>query len=567
VYAGDYAGNVYSVNEANGRLNWEVNVGSPVSDSILVTDHTLIFGDNAGNVWGLNADTGATRWEVHPNTTSPYGAVFGSATMIGHNVAIGFASNEENVPGLTTYQENGSVALLNPANGQVIWQTYAIPQAAYNAGWRGVGIWSTPTYDQATHTIYVGTGNYYQAGTGTDPGVEDAVMAFDSRTGAVLWTDELVKGDIWNGNIVPGPNNPDADLGDSPKIFTLPSGETAVGIGSKDGFYFVMDAATGAPINGPNGLQLEVGGVLGGLFATGAVDQQDGIVFQNGVDWPTLGITPAPPVGGDLYAVSLDGKTVLWDFKTAAPNGSGVAIANGVVYFESLDGTLYALNAKAPDAAHALLGSFQIGGNYSGPAVADGHVFVGTGSIIPLAPYTQYQNSIVCLGLPPEAVNDLPGDLAAFGGAVTSANLVLAAGVTNNGTLNKSVNGVITALDGVVDDLAAIINVDDPSLTSLKTDMRAYFFAVAGNDTTGAQAALGNVETDLGAIMTALVTPMVNQARLGTDTATVFASLDMVLVDQQHHNLVATAKDSAAEFAALDAVFNDLLAGRYGVTL
>jgi hypothetical protein len=50
-----------------------------------------------------------------------------------------------------------------------------------------------------------------------------------------------------------------------------------------------------------------------------------------------------------------------------APNGSGVAIANGVVYFQSLDGTFYALNAKAPDAAHALLASFATGGNYSGP--------------------------------------------------------------------------------------------------------------------------------------------------------------------------------------------------------
>ena len=139
----------------------------------------------------------------------------------------------------------------------------------------------------------MGTGNYYQAGTGTDPGVEDAVIALNSRTGAVRWTNQLVYGDIWNGNIVPGPDNPDADLGDSPKIFTLPNGRKAVGVGSKDGFYFVMDAATGAPINGPNGLKLEAGGRLGGLFATGAVDQREGIVFENGVDWPTLGITSA----------------------------------------------------------------------------------------------------------------------------------------------------------------------------------------------------------------------------------------------------------------------------------
>ena len=137
VYAGDFDGNVYSVDERTGRLNWEVNVGSPVSASILVTDDKLIFGDNAGNVWALNARTGATEWEITPNTTSSYGSVLGSATQIGHDVAITIASNEENIPGLTTYKENGSVVLLDPDNGKVIWQTYAIPAAAYTAGWRG----------------------------------------------------------------------------------------------------------------------------------------------------------------------------------------------------------------------------------------------------------------------------------------------------------------------------------------------------------------------------------------------------------------------------------------------
>ena len=53
-----------------------------------------------------------------------------------------------------------------------------------------------------------------------------------------------------------------------------------------------LDAATGAPINGPGGLQLEAGGVLGGLFATGAVDQKDGVVFANGLNWPNLATDP-----------------------------------------------------------------------------------------------------------------------------------------------------------------------------------------------------------------------------------------------------------------------------------
>ena len=69
------------------------------------------------------------------------------------------------------------------------------------------------------------------------------------------------------------------------------------------------------------------------------------------------------------------------------------------------------------------------------------------------------------------------------------------------------------------------------------------------------------MKSDLSTITTALVTPLVNQSILSTDLATVFASLDQLFVDQQSQNLVATAEDSAAEFAAMDAAFNDLVAG------
>ena len=92
-----------------------------------------------------------------------------------------------------------------------------------------------------------------------------------------------------------------------------------------------------------------------------------------------------------------------------------MAIANGVVYFVSLDGTLYALNANATSAANALLASYQIGGNFSGPAVVDGHVFAGTGGTDPLPPDTQFQNSIVCLGPPPTAATFVKQDTTTAG--------------------------------------------------------------------------------------------------------------------------------------------------------
>jgi outer membrane protein assembly factor BamB len=570
VYGGDFAGNFYALNADNGNVlwHWQEQFHIPITDSPLVTNGVVVFGDLGGNIHGLDAAKGTPLWTVHPSPNIQDTGIWGSATQVGKYIAIGVASNEENgVPANYQYTANGAVVLIDPSNGQVLWQTNTIPDAAYAAGWRGASVWNIPTYDPESNLLYVTTGNYFTAGpAGTDPGREDAVIALNAGTGQIVWVNQLVHGDIWNGNIVPSAANPDADIADTAKVFKLADGTKVVSAGSKDGFYFVMNAATGQPINGPDGLQLEAGGVLGGLYQAGAVDQKDGIVFLNGLDWPALD-TGGPPAGGDLYAVSLDGKTLLWDFKTPSPNGSGVAIANGVVYFESLDGTLYALNAKATDAAHALLATFQTGGNYSGPAVAAGHIVLGTGAVIPMAPFSHYHNSITALGLPPEAARDVPGDLAALGGAVSSANLLVAAGAPNNGQVHHAIETVTHAVDTVVGDLAAIIDVDVPSLDTLHKDLRTFFLAVAGGDTPGAQAALANIKTDLGTVFAALVTPAVNPTALNADQAVLFAAFDKVLGDELAHNSAATLQDTAAEFAALDAVVNDVLARRYGITV
>jgi polyvinyl alcohol dehydrogenase (cytochrome) len=545
---------VAAVNEVNGIERWKTPNAGFVSDSVLVVKNSVIFGDWNGDVTALDAKTGVQKWKVHPNTLGgPLVAIYGSAVPVGPNVAIGIASNEEQ-SGVTTFSARGSVALLDPTDGHVIWQTYTIPQAAYDAGWRGASVWSTPTYDRATNTLYITTGNYFQAGTGSDPGVEDAVMALDARTGAIKWTDQLVKGDIWNGNIVPGPDNPDADIGDSPKIVRLPGGHKAIGVGSKDGFYFVMDAATGAPVNGPDGLSLEVGGVLGGLFATGAVDQKDGIEFSNGVNWPTL-LQPGDtgPVGGDLYAVSLDGKSMLWDFKTPAPNASGVAIANGVVYFQSIDGNLYALDAKAPDANHALLTTIHVGGSFSGPAVADGRLFVGGGS------------GIMAFGLPRAVVARARGAVAGVGGALATSAVTLAVGDLPATQAMMAAGREAAALGMAVSDLAAVFGIKAPSMMGLTIDLKVYARAVNAGDATGSQAALAKVKADLDTLFTALATPAVDTTALATDEAALFGTLDTLLTDQMAHDLTNASTDAAAEFAGFLTVFNDLVAGRYGL--
>src|SRR5262245_1415402 len=400
VYAADATGSVYAL-DRDGHLLWRtaLDVGPTIANvkltaSVLVTNRTVVVGDLSGRIHGLDVDTGAVKWTAIPNP-HPFAAVFGSATMVGNNVAIGISSTEEGaplfIPGyVPTFR--GSLVLLNPATGAIVWQTFTISDAESAAGSSGSPIWSTPTYDRATNTIYVTTGNNYSQPT---TGTSDSFLAFDAATGAIKWTNQRTHDDEWTFAFGGSSDeHPDFDIGDSPQVYKL-GGRTVVGAGQKSGFYHVLDAATGQEFSDP--IQLAPSGTVGGLFADNAYD--NGVVYANGSDWPGL-LSGDPPHRGIVSAVAADGSHELWHFDTPfSPNISGVAVANGVVYFQSMfDGTLYALDA----ANGHLLAGVATGGMVSGPAISRGQIYLGTGDAffpsfdptVPLGP-----GSIIALGL------------------------------------------------------------------------------------------------------------------------------------------------------------------------
>jgi hypothetical protein len=316
-----------------------------------------------------------------------------------------------------------------------------------------------------------------------------------------------------------------------------------------------MDAATGAPINGPDGLKLEVGGLLGGLFATGAVDQRDGAEFSNGLNWPTLGQPGGTgPVGGDLYKVSLDGKKMLWDFKTASPNASGVAIANGIVYFKSLSGTMYMLNAKARDAAHALIGTFNVGNGFAAPVVVDGMVFSASNF------------GISAYGVVPKA-GSIRADAAKFASSFLASQTTLAGGTLSRGQVTQLANGFGGSIGVLVKDLSAMLGIKPPPTKALAADFKLYVTAVNASDVAGARAALAEVKSDLAALFTALTTARTDQANLASDQAALFASLDSLLLDQQNQAFASGLADASSGLTNFLHVFDDLALTKFGLVL
>jgi uncharacterized protein (TIGR03118 family) len=415
VYAGDSTGMVYAVDQS-GKLLWQTKVDGSVTDSLLITHHTAIFGTLNGTIYGLNTDTGAVRWQTRPETDP--GALprfYGSATMVGKNIAIGLATGEEFVS--TPPVSRGALILLDPKDGHVIWMTRTITDAQKAAGSTGAAIWSTPAYDPALGLIYAGTGNNY-----SDPttATSDAMIAFDAKDGHMVWVNQRTSEDDWHPKFESA--EPDFDFGDSPHLFKLPSGEEVVGSGQKSGFYHVFDAKTGAVVNQ---IEVSAGSHLGGLFATAAEDVKTGVVFAND-RFPHTGA----PATGELAAIAPDGSHFIWQFPTTAPDQSGVALANGVVYFDTLGGTLFALDEKTG----AVLAQVATSGANSGPAISNGHIYVGQGNLLGGGG----AGGIMALGLKKaqtgdyvqtNLVSDIPGEAQ-----ITDPNLKNSWGVSESST-------------------------------------------------------------------------------------------------------------------------------------
>jgi polyvinyl alcohol dehydrogenase (cytochrome) len=290
-------------------------------------------------------------------------------------------------------------------------------------------IWSTPSFDQESGAIFFGTdvNTAPRRPTADDPRLTTrescGVISLDVHTGAEKWVTQINPGDVWT-NAMRGYDPKegrykDCSIGDTPKLYTIPvkgSPTRVVGVGCKNGGFYVLRAADGrildhtpiytgpptyplAPM--PDARMLALPSVIGGLQTGCATDGAS--IFTNGIDClrlasqETISASLVPPTGGRVVALSLDTRTERWRHerpKVASlggpkpkpiytnvgdPVASGVAVANGVVYFTTVaSGKLVALDAATGE----MLKEIDLGPVWSGPSVSRGRVYVGTGNTL-----------------------------------------------------------------------------------------------------------------------------------------------------------------------------------------
>jgi polyvinyl alcohol dehydrogenase (cytochrome) len=428
------------------------STGEGIFGSALVTEDTVFFDDIGGWLYALDRATGKERWKLNARgkdfpDAHPWNVFFASPVLVDGKLIVAGGSLEQVIaafPGYKGCTGRGFVLALEPKSGKIVWKYDVGPKPepldppitikdsfgehVFYFGPATSSIWSTPSFDAESGTIFFGTdvNTAPRRPTKEDPRTETrescGVIALNVRNGSEKWVTQINPGDVWT-NAMRGYDPKegrykDQSIGDTPKIYTIPiegKPTRVIGVGCKNGGFYVLRTEDGRivdhtpiytgpptypPMPEPDRRLLALPSVIGGLQTGCATDGQT--IFTNGIDALQLYSQESqrgtrPPSGGRVTAISLDTRTERWrherpkvgslggpapkpEYKDVGdPVASGIAVANGVVYFTTVaSGKLVALDA----ATGAVLKEIELGPVWSGPSVSRGRVYAGSGNTL-----------------------------------------------------------------------------------------------------------------------------------------------------------------------------------------
>lgn len=333
VFVGSQNGHVYAIDAASGCYYWDYSASTGVRTAITVARigdvDVALFGDRRGNVYSIDAANGQLLWRVTPDD-GPRTGITGAPALFEGRLYVPISGGDDSSAADPKYEcckGRGAIVALDAATGKTLWITHTISDArplAKNAigtqlwGPSGVSVWATPTIDRKRRLLYVGTGDNHSA-PATD--TSDAVLALSLDTGKIVWTRQLLKGDMGNASCLstekancPEPHGPDYDLGTSPNLITLASGKRLLTIGQKSGIVWALDPDDGGRVVWNT--RVGVGGVLGGVQWGTATDGNLIYAAVSDIAFTTLvlgqPLVPDPNKGGGLHALRAESGAIAW---------------------------------------------------------------------------------------------------------------------------------------------------------------------------------------------------------------------------------------------------------------
>jgi quinoprotein glucose dehydrogenase len=194
---------------------------------------------------GLRIPPAADGYADYEETSPP--AVVGTTIVVGS----GIADNG------SVGQPSGEVRGFDVVTGKLKWTWDPIPQDPKDpaAGdWKNgsakrtgaANAWSVIAADPGRNLVFVPTGSpspdYYGGERLGDNRYANSIVALRADTGKLVWSFQVVHHDLW-----------DYDVASPPVLFDVHHGGKtipAVGVGSKDGNFFILNRETGEPVFG-----------------------------------------------------------------------------------------------------------------------------------------------------------------------------------------------------------------------------------------------------------------------------------------------------------------------------
>lgn len=411
VFVASGSGTIYALGLEDGCLDWTFEADAGVRNAPAFGDGGLYFGDLQANIYRIDARTGELTWKTKLDE-HPVARITGSPVLHADRLFVPVSSIEEASSRSPTYEcctFRGSVAALEAATGELVWKTYTISeeptQTGRNAagattfGPAGAAVWSSPTLDPATNSLYVATGDAY---TQPAAATSDAVLALDMTTGSVKWAHQVTEGDAFTmacgtraTDNCPDPAGPDFDFGQPPILLSLPDGRRMLALGQKSGEAHGLDPESGELLWST---RVGKGGPLGGSEWGSASDGTNLYVAISDIGFGRGGLDPL--VGGGLHAIRVRDGSIAWsapppvcgDRPGCTPAQSApVTAVPGAVFSGALDGVLRAYSTadgsvlwsfdtvrdfESVNGVAARGGAIDVGG----PAIAHGIVLTTSGN-------------------------------------------------------------------------------------------------------------------------------------------------------------------------------------------
>ncbi|MEE9381397.1 MAG: PQQ-dependent dehydrogenase, methanol/ethanol family, partial [Hyphomonadaceae bacterium] len=425
---------VYALDARTGEEKWvydpEVDRARGVSAccdvvnrGVAVWDGKIYVGTIDGRLVALNAETGAKVWEtVTVNQAKPY-TITGAPRIVKGKVLIGNGGAEFGVRGYLSAYDAGT--------GKLAWRFYTTPNPGKQAdgaasdeifasmanetwgdegAWISEGgggtVWDAIIYDSVNDLVIFGVGNGspwnrdLRDPSGGDNVFLSSIVAVRPETGEYVWHYQTTPGDSWDYTATQSLILADIAFDDGGEA------RRVVMQAPKNGFFYVLDAASGAflsgdafvPVNWAEGIDetgrpiinpeardlaspfLQTPGPMGAhnwhpmafspdtglayipaqevpqVYVADARAGDGSAVWNTGFDFAAGNPVEVPPGMYDAIRAMLKGRLIAWDPVARearwsvehenAGNGGVLATAGNLVFQGKIDGTFAAYDAS-----------------------------------------------------------------------------------------------------------------------------------------------------------------------------------------------------------------------------